>query len=517
MPLKKDSPFSPKDPAVGRKRAFKVVLFLAVVSFLCTLGGIYTDFLRFPTIQTVYYISKLEPVKSSLLDPQPPAEKQPSPETEAIMPENAGLLEKLEKEHTDIEQTAEALKESLESAAAAAEMKTLPIMPESEALQKLEQEKELADQKKLEEIEKLHQERIAAENKKIEPEGQEDKVPSTSASPAEASGEKTEELAGRKDKTEERPEVLSGVPSASERDDLPHPNLIEGNLMGSLPDFSLIKKNAVANAVPLHIIDPLPELQIDSRYGKLPVENNGKTPFFAYARSLEKPPASPYVAILFSGVGRRENATQSALTTLPEVVSLSFSPYAGKLKNYITDARKAGHETLLDLPMQQGAFPETDPGPLGLVSGLPEQENRKRLHKILGNNVAYIGIVAAANENFSYSGSQMKPFFDEILQRGLIYIDGTDNPRMPLFKEALRPDVHISGDFHRAAIRARLDRVRRIAAEKGSAFVRIETVPITLLTVLEWMKEFVPTEQNPVPEITFVPLSYYASAKKEKQ
>ena len=97
------------------------------------------------------------------------------------------------------------------------------------------------------------------------------------------------------------------------------------------------------------------------------------------------------------------------------------------------------------------------------------------------------------------------------------YIDGTDNPRMPKFKKAVRPDVHIAENFHRAAIRARLEQARQIALKTGSAFVRVETVPITLLVVEEWIKSFAPTEEKPVPEITFVPLSYYVQQKEAEK
>ena len=519
MPLfnkKKDvSPFSGKELSAGKERAFKVVLVLAAVSFLFMAGGLYLDFFKDPGIQTVYYLTKQEPSKTSLINPQPPSEKDFQIENATSTPEDARLMQRLEKEHSAMEKTAEAIRESLQDTAAAVEIKEIPaVLPETEELQKLQQEKDLEDQKKLEQIEKLHQERLAEENKKA--------VPTPAAAVPE---ESKKEVAVEKQKKEhsplpdnaplQRPAPPSGAPLAS--DDAPLPTLIQTNLMGSLPDFASLKKPAAQTAVPLHIIDPLPELQADSRYGRLPVENNGKTPFSAYGKSLETPPASPYIAILFSGLGRRDNATQSAISVLPDTVSLSFSPYTLKLKTYVSDARKTGHETLIDLPMQQGVFPETDPGPLGLVSGLPEQENRKRLQKVLGKDVAFIGVSAAPNETFSYSGAQNKPFFDEIQNRGLIYVDGTDNPRMPLFQGALRPDVHIADNFHRAAINAKLEQAKKIALEKGAAFLRIETYPITLLTVSEWMKTFVPTEKSPVPEITFVPLSYYALMHKEKK
>ena len=514
---KKDSPFSPIDPSAGKERAFKVVLFLAIASFLTMTGGIYLDFFSVPNAQTVYYLVKQETPKTSLLAPQPPAEKPFQQEDVPPASENPKLMEQLEKERTVIEQTAEALRESIQDTTASVEMKNDPvILPETEELQKLQQEKDLADQKKLEEIEKLHQERMAEENKKIDVPEQ-TSTDTTAVLPAkERAEEKNEKKVPlpAENAPLKRPEPPFGIPTSAE--DAPLPNLIQTNLMGSLPDFSALKKPA-QTVVPLHIIDPLPELQSDSRYGRLPVENNGKTPFSAYGKSLETPPASPYIAILFSGLGKRNNATQAAIAVLPDVVSLSFNPYSEKLKTYVSDARKAGHETLLDLPMQQGLFPETDPGPLGLVSGLPEQENRKRLQKVLGKDIAFIGISATPNETFSYSGIQIKPFFDEIHNRGLVYIDGTDNPRMPLFKGAVRPDVHIADNFHRAAITAKLERAKKIALEKGAALLRVETFPITLLTVLEWMKSFVPTDKNPVPEISFVPLSYYVLMQKEEK
>ena len=519
MPLfnKKASPFSTKETLSDKRRTFRIVAFLAAASFLCMISGFYIDFIKDPTIQTTYYLVRANQTfpNETLINPQPPEKQTVPAEQASAAEENSHLIRQLEKERENIEQTAELLREIVKNSAEAPELTDVSVLPETPELQKLQQEKDLADQKKLEEIEALNKERLEKEKKKTV--AANNIAPKDSALPKEEKSPEPSQKSSLSQKVYPKKEEKSSLHLSSLKSGLPPPDLIQTDLMASLPDFSLIKKSISQNAIPLHIIEPLPELLEETRYGMLPIESEGRTAFSAYGKQQSIPPASPYVAILFSGLGKRDNTTHAAIATLPDVISLSFSPYTDKLKTYIADARKAGHETLLDLPMQQGAFPETDPGPLGLVSGLPEQENRKRLRKVLGQNVAFIGLTAAANENFSYSGSQMKPFFDEIIQRGLIYIDGTDNPRMPIFKKALRPDVHIADEFHRAAIRARLEQTRKIALEKGSAFLRIEAVPITLLTVIEWMKAFAPTEQNPVPEISFVPLSYYASSKKEKE
>ena len=475
-------------------------------------AGVYIHFIRVPEISTVFYPEQMNqiPGQNALIDPQPPQRQNtvvkhtPEPEDEKQ------LIQRLEQERETITQKADALREIVESTPAPETTETdqKTVLPENEELRKLQQEKDSEEQKKLDEIEALNAQRLADEKKIPEQPENEQKT----FLPIERKGPKN-----AKNENKKNIPVKKETPVIVQNSNLPSPDLIQTNFMASLPDFSQIKKDNVANAVPLHIIDPLPELLEESRYGNLPVEKKGKTPFSAYRKTQENPPETPYVAILFSGLGKRDNATQAAINALPDVVSLSFSPYTDKLKNYVTDARKVGHETLLDLPMQQGAFPDADPGPLGLISGLPEQENRKRLRRVLGQDVAFIGLSATPNETFSYSGTQMKPFLDEIVRRGLIYIDGTDDPKMPVYANALRPDIYIADGFYRSAIRLRLEQAKKTALEKGSAFIRVEAMPITLLTVAEWMKTFVPTEQVPVPEISFVPLSYYIAQKKEKK
>lgn len=508
-----NSPFSNEGLNAGRVRAFRVVAVAAAVSFVCAAAGVYVDFIRSPAITATFDLAEKTIGTGSLIDPQPPEKKA----EKGVASENVDLIERLERAKENMEQTAGALKEMVEP-----EKTPEPAVALSPELQKLEREKQAAEQKKIDEIADLQKQRDDKDQKKQtvlnnlesalaafdadKPEKQAEKTPEpekTAEKPAAAPNLKLTEPAGN-----------AVVPVSSFSSEPPQPDLIKTTLNNSLPDFSLIKKGFPANAVPLHIIEPLADLQQESRYGKLPVKTKDNSPFQAYRRPVEIPPQTPYVAVLFTGLGKRANATEAAINTLPATVSMAFTPYADKLKTYIANARRTGHETLLNLPMQQGVFPDTDPGPLGLVTGLPEQENRKRLHKVLGHDVAYIGVAAMAKENFSYSGAQMKSFYEEIVGRGLVYIDGTDDPRMPKFKKAARPDIHISENFYRAAIRAKLEQARQIALKKGSAFVRVETVPVTLVVVEEWMKSFAPTEDAPVPELAFVPLSYYLEQKE---
>ena len=66
------------------------------------------------------------------------------------------------------------------------------------------------------------------------------------------------------------------------------------------------------------------------------------------------------VAVVVTGLGLADRLTERALA-LPGAVGLSFSPYAGAAA-WQSRARAAGHEVLLDLPLQPEAFPSTMPG-----------------------------------------------------------------------------------------------------------------------------------------------------------
>lgn len=305
---------------------------------------------------------------------------------------------------------------------------------------------------------------------------------------------------------------------AKTEDELPAPDLVQGNFSASLPNFGLIKPKGAPAGAPLHLIDPLPEMLEKNRHGMLPKKDSvGNTPLKAYAAPAT-PPLSPYIAFLLTGLGRRENVTKAAIGTMPSFVSLSFSPYSKNFETDIRDARQSGHETLIDLPMQHGSFPESDPGPLGLVAGFSEQDNRARLYKVMGRSVAYIGLTAQHNQNFSYyESAQMKEFVTDLDQRGLALVAGTDDRNMPVYRQTLRPDVYIADDMYRAAIRARLEKAKKIALEKGSAFVRIDAVPVSMVVMLEFINSFAVTEEGQIPEISFVPLSYYIEKARENK
>lgn len=296
-------------------------------------------------------------------------------------------------------------------------------------------------------------------------------------------------------------------------DKLPPPTLVSGPLVKSLPAFKDIKADKSDN-LPLEILSPLPELRDKDGLPKV-FKNKSitKTPFDTYKRPVVQPlPAKvPMIAILLSGVGMRENATLSAIHALPAEVSLSFSPYTAHLEQSVSEARKAGHETFLDFPMQVGVFPAVDPGPVGMVSGLPERENKRRLHEIMAKNAAFIGLTGTLDETFSKTSPQMGGFIDELRQRNLIYVNNIGDFSISS-ANVFSPDIIIGDNFYRAAIVAQLEKARQKALKQGYAFIHASVKPIVILEIQKWMKSFERTDEEKElpPEAVFVPVSYLA-------
>ena len=143
------SPFSKEGLTAKKKQAFIVVSFLAAVSFLCMVYGLYIDFFRSPAVTATYYLTAENKNVSapSLIDPQPPEKKA---EPKNSQPESAELIERLEQEKKTIEKTAVALQEMVN-----ATPEQQLALPESPAVRQLQREKDEIDQKKLDDIANL--------------------------------------------------------------------------------------------------------------------------------------------------------------------------------------------------------------------------------------------------------------------------------------------------------------------------------------------------------------------------
>lgn len=205
----------------------------------------------------------------------------------------------------------------------------------------------------------------------------------------------------------------------------------------------------------------------------------------------------PRIAVVLTGLGLSDSATQAAINQLPAAVTLSFSPYARDLERWIALARSRGHEVMLDLPMEPATFPNEDPGPQGLLVGLTAEENLNRLDWVLSRGSAYVGLAGAMGSRFTASRDSVEPVLRELKNRGLIFLDRrtTENSLVPALAEELGLPAAVNNrsvderQASRVAIDARLAQIERIALTEGFAVAMAQPYPVTLDRLAEWSTE----------------------------
>jgi len=182
------------------------------------------------------------------------------------------------------------------------------------------------------------------------------------------------------------------------------------------------------------------------------------------------------------GLGLDKDATEAAITKLPADVTLAFSPYAGTLDKWVKKARDSGHEVLVMLPAEPEGFPVRDPGPLGLLSANPPEENIARLEKVLARAPGAVGVLAP-DGNFVRS-PKLVPVLNALKERGLVYL-GTGGAQVDVPAAPVTAQLDI--DLFRDAIEARLGSAAAAAKGAGSGLVVVSPRPVAFDRLVGWL------------------------------
>jgi polysaccharide deacetylase 2 family uncharacterized protein YibQ len=246
--------------------------------------------------------------------------------------------------------------------------------------------------------------------------------------------------------------------------------------------------------------------------GLLPViGEDGRQPWHVYGRPVDLDEDIPKIAIVIGGLGMSEAATTAAIQQLPGTVTLAFVPYAPDLSSWIARARAAGHEVILQLPMEPTDFPANDPGPHTLMTEAEAAENIERLHWLLSRFTGYVGVTNYMGSLLTTSPDAMFPILQDLQARGLMFLDAMETPDSiagQLAGEMHMPNVvnnrFLDTQASRVAIDARLFELEAIAEATGRAVGIGFPYPVTIERVSEWIATL---EER---EIAVVPISALA-------
>ncbi len=203
----------------------------------------------------------------------------------------------------------------------------------------------------------------------------------------------------------------------------------------------------------------------------------------------------PRIAIVISEAGMNASRTREAIENLPAAVTLGFNPYGRNLQTLVDQARDAGHEVLLQLPMEPVGYPNINPGPQAMRTDLSEDENRKRLDWALNRFTGYAGITNQMGSKFTADAESIYPILTIIKEQGFLYLDSRTarNSVAAKIAEQLDIPVAINNRFldHKAdgaLIDTRLAELEAIAHKTGSAIGIAYPHSETYRRLMAWAK-----------------------------
>lgn len=271
-----------------------------------------------------------------------------------------------------------------------------------------------------------------------------------------------------------------------------------------------------ADAAPFTLPEDSPSFKKEfveySASGFLPKKKDATTgPLQAYQRasSLLLSPGLPKICLIVSHLGDHYGMTQTVLDSFPNTVTLAFFPDGPSSQGQQHQARLKDYETLMMLPLEPMSYPKSDPGPHTLLTGLEWPQNQQRLYKALGMWTGYVGVLTYQGGRFTRIERDYKPVIQEVVGRGLLFVDGFSHPRSltqtiseKYSFQTLNATYYLDPMWSLAHIETFLQNIEKEMSDKNICVIQVPANPKILPIVQRWVLSLL--EKN----VQLVPVSF---------
>ena len=245
---------------------------------------------------------------------------------------------------------------------------------------------------------------------------------------------------------------------------------------------------------------PAIEISKKTKFGEVPKIVGDKFAAKLYSRQYTLQSGSVPLSIVVTGLGFSRDALSIALS-LPNDVSLAFSPYAPELKDQLLLVRQSGHEAWAQIPAQNADYPATDPGPLGQIASLSASASSDRMMEWMALTHGVVGGIFSPDETLSEFGSAMKRPLNMLAEHGLMALftepaRARQLPPMPRDLLAKVGDLYIDGTTSRAAANSQLRGLLEATQQEGNYILVVEATPHMLRLLKTWCEQL--PEVSPV-------------------
>jgi uncharacterized protein len=257
----------------------------------------------------------------------------------------------------------------------------------------------------------------------------------------------------------------------------------------AVPEFARLAPRSLDGNV---VSDPA--LVEDAPIGPLPVTaTDGRAPITVYARPFDKNDKRKRIAVIIAGLNISATNTKLALARLPAPVTLAFVPFAFDGQASVDLARAAGHEVLLQVPMEPFDFPESDPGPHALMAAASTEENLRRLSWSFSRFTGYVGIMNLLGARLMSEEAALEAVLNESARRGLLFVDDGASKSSLALTAARHTNaaiatgtVTLDSAQSRIAVDQKLAELEVEARRNGSAIGIGSAFPVTIARVAVW-------------------------------
>lgn len=251
--------------------------------------------------------------------------------------------------------------------------------------------------------------------------------------------------------------------------------------------------------------------------GKVPLPRvavDGRVPWQFYGRPLVPDSGGRRVALLVTGMGLSTAETLAAIQKLPPEVTLSFSPYAENLEQWLLRSRRMGHEVMLGLPLESARFPTEDPGPLALRTGLLPEDNLALIEKVLSLFQGYTGLEVMMGSKFTASETHVRDLLNVLNGHGLMIMDNAWNTRSQIPRIAgelgmprIISDLRLDSVMALSAIDARFRELDTLILTRSQAVATTGMSPAVMDRLKTWLQTLPAGGVELVPVSTLVDTS----------
>ncbi len=224
-----------------------------------------------------------------------------------------------------------------------------------------------------------------------------------------------------------------------------------------------------------------------------PATSVGPPPRTAFAVPHRADDGKPKIAIIMTEIGLARARSRQAIDRLPAGVTFAVMAYAPTPKEWLDEARAAGHETLLAIPMEPIDYPRFDPGPEPLLIDLEDLENLARFDRAVSKASGFVGVLGHMGSRFLSDPDRTRPILAAAQDRGLIFIDPRSGPDSTVAKLAGPLNLHVGLNDRfvdappsRADIEARLKDLETLAQQHGHAIGIATPYPVSIEQIRTW-------------------------------